>query len=477
MMKFYKKSLMKNLPAHTPVLVVGGGIAGAGVFRDLSLHNVGTVLIDSKDFTSQTSQSSSKMLHGGIRYLENMDFALVWEALHEKNLWLNLTPHLTYPESFYLPVYKGSLRPLWMVKIGLFLYDLLSSFKNTPHSIASKKKTLEIFPFLKSQGLTGAGVYSDAVVDDAKMTLECIYDGMVSPHSYACNHVSFIDVKKLKNEKKEVYEVKLKDEISGETKAITTDYLVFTTGPFTDKVLSKQSLFPWTPKLRLSRGSHLWFDNEMLKIQKPMVLTPKDGRVIFVIPQKDKTLVGTTEVKGSADFDQTPSDQEIAYLFKNLEDYFPNADINKKYLLGSFAGVRPLVMEDPNSNLGEVARNHKIYQPREDVFILMGGKYTTFRVMAADLVEPLLHKMKIPYLKHLSTLPLRRKGHIAPWSKFELNENILKKIIEDEFPKNQDDLIIRRLGINQQEHYQLVEEKLAPFKSLFPWEKPVSDSL
>ena len=102
---FYQKSLLKNLPDQTEVFIIGGGIAGAGVFRDLSLHNVPCVLIDKNDFTSQTSQSSSKMLHGGIRYLENLDFGLVWEALHEKNLWLKLTPHLTYPEQFFLPVY------------------------------------------------------------------------------------------------------------------------------------------------------------------------------------------------------------------------------------------------------------------------------------------------------------------------------------------------------------------------------------
>jgi glycerol-3-phosphate dehydrogenase len=115
-MSFNFKTHLENCPTDFPVVVIGGGISGAGVFRDLSLHKVPCLLIDKYDFTSQTSQSSSKMLHGGIRYLENFDFQLVWEALHEKDLWLKLTPHLAYPEEFYLPVYKDSLRPLWMVK-------------------------------------------------------------------------------------------------------------------------------------------------------------------------------------------------------------------------------------------------------------------------------------------------------------------------------------------------------------------------
>ncbi|MCR9203466.1 MAG: FAD-dependent oxidoreductase, partial [Halobacteriovoraceae bacterium] len=194
-------------------------------------------------------------------------------------------------------------------------------------------------------------------------------------------------------------------------------------------------------------------------------------RVIFVIPQNGKTLVGTTEVQGKPDFDQSPSQEEVDYLFKNLKDYFPEANIDHKYLLGSFAGVRPLVMEDPDSNLGKVARNHKIYQPKEDVFILLGGKYTTFRIMAADLVEPLMHKMGLPYLKDLSALPLRRKSHIAPWKPIEISEKTITDIIRDEFPKNKDDLIIRRLGIHEQSHYEEMEQSLNQFKNNFPWEK------
>lgn len=465
-MTFLEKSKIENAPNSTEVLIVGGGIAGAGVFRDLSLHKVPCLLIDKKDFTSQTSQSSSKMLHGGIRYLENLDFALVWEALHEKNLWLNLTPHLAYPEHFFLPVYKDSLRPIWMVKAGLMLYDMLSSFKNVPHKIASTKQTLENFPFIKKEGLTGSGVYSDAVVDDAKLTLECIYDGMLSPQSRACNHVSLISAKKFPDG----YRVTLRDEISGKVREITAKYIVFTTGPFTDKLLGDLKLFPWTPKLRLSRGSHIWFDNSMLKAKSPMVLTPSDGRVIFVIPQKEKTLVGTTEVQGFAEFDQTPSSEEIEYLLRNLRDFFPNAEIDKKYILSTFAGVRPLVVEDPSENLGKVARNHKIYQPKEDIFVLLGGKYTTFRIMAQDLVGPLLHKMGLPYRKELSLGPLRRKSKVPPWTDFQISEDLLKKIIRDEFPKTKEDLIRRRLGVSDETEFDKISQQISNLKEKLPME-------
>ena len=182
-----KPSPLLTIPHKTKVLIVGGGIVGAGVFRDLSLHGIDSIIIDKKDFSSQTSQSSSKMLHGGIRYLENFDFSLVWEALHEKNLWLKTAPHLCRDSSFYLPAFKESKRPLWMLKIGLFLYDFLSGFQNSPHEILNKEKTIKNRPLLNSKNLKGSGLYYDGLMDDIKITLEVIYDGLKSPNARAMN--------------------------------------------------------------------------------------------------------------------------------------------------------------------------------------------------------------------------------------------------------------------------------------------------
>ena len=138
------KSNLASLPKrHFKTLIVGGGIVGAGIFRDLTLQGVETLLVEARDFSSQTSERSSKMLHGGIRYLENLDFSLVFEALHEKNLWLKIAPHLAREEAFYLPVYKNAKRPLWMIRLGLFLYDLLSQFENTSFSSKNKNECLK----------------------------------------------------------------------------------------------------------------------------------------------------------------------------------------------------------------------------------------------------------------------------------------------------------------------------------------------
>lgn len=434
---------------HYPVLIVGGGIVGAGIFRDLSLHGVPSLLVEKKDFSSQTSQSSSKMLHGGIRYLENLDFELVFEALHEKNLWLKLAPHLCYEQPFYMPVYKDALRPLWMVKCGLFLYDFLSSFQNSPHQTKNKEKTLKDIKFLREKGLTGSGVYYDAVVDDAKLTLEVIYDGLRHKRSQALNHVSLESVELVGD----LYKCHLKDGLTGDMRMISTDNLIFATGPFTDQLMAKLKIVNWAPKLLPSKGSHLWLSKESLPIEHPVVLTPKDGRVIFVIPRNGKVLVGTTEVQPEENFfDIDASPLETDYLIHNINEYFPDAKIQKEDILSTFAGIRPLVKAD-SGDKGKTAREHKLYQPRSNLYLMLGGKYTTFRVMASDVTREICSKYKVPYNSNKTKQPLRTPSAVFPFDASTFTKENVIKSLENELVRTFDDLLIRRLGIPSREHW------------------------
>ena len=437
------KEPLNQCAEHYPVITIGAGIVGAGVFRDLSLHGIPSLLIDKNDFSSQTSQSSSKMLHGGIRYLENFDFKLVWEALHEKNLWIKLTPHLAYENSFHIPVYKDDLRALWMIRSGIFLYDLLSGFENSSHPSKNAHQTLGSYPQLREQGLKGSGVYSDAVVDDAKLTLEVIYDGLKQKGSRALNHVSLIAMEELS----QGFKLTLKDEITGKNKKVSADQVVFATGPFTDNLLNQLKAFPWQNKLLPSKGSHIWLKREALELSGPMVLTPKDGRVIFVIPQNDRILVGTTEVQPSGSFfDITPSQQEIQYLLANLKEYFPKAKVSEDHIMGSFAGIRPLVMED-GQNRGKTARDHKIFRPHSRVRVILGGKYTTFRVMAADVVKDICHFHSIPYNEDYSLMPLKQRSVVLPFEETPLSLELCQQALNQELPRTIKDLLVRRMGL------------------------------
>ena len=279
------------------VVIVGGGINGCGLIRDLALNGVSTLLIDKGDFASQTSQGSSKMLHGGIRYLENADFALVQEALEEKNLWLKLTPHLCFERDFYLPLYNYSKYAPWMLKCGLFLYDFLSHFQNRQHDMLTPEEAIKKIPSLEPQGLKGAGKYYDGVVDDSKLTLECLYDALLEPCANALSYHEVTSTVKVADG----YEVTYRSINTPHTETVKAKFVVFTTGPFTDKLLPKLNI-PWTPQLVPSKGIHLWLKEGSIDAKGSVVLTTKDNRVVFVIPQRHSVLVGTTE---------TPVDQEI----------------------------------------------------------------------------------------------------------------------------------------------------------------------
>ena len=425
-------------------IVIGGGIVGSGIFRDLSINGVNTLLVEKKDFSSQTSSKSSKMLHGGIRYLENMDFDLVWEALHEKNLWIKIAPHLCYESKFILPIYLDSIRPKWMIKIGLFIYDLLSSFQNTHHQMYNKDQVIKNLPQIKQEGLKGGGVYSDAIVDDARLGIELIHDGVAKNNSSkAINYISVKDF----IFKGDIVEVRLKDELTDTEKTIRCKELILATGPFTDDILSKHKQLTWTNKLLPSKGSHIWLKSNSLDVKMPTVLTPKDGRVIFVIPQKDNILVGTTEIEHTGDkFDITPSQEEIDYLLTNVREYFPNSAVGKEDIITSFSALRPLVKEDATNTKSKTARNHKYYQPRHNLHVIIGGKYTTFRVMAKEITQVVCSKLNKPYNSSLSRRPLDRMRKIEVFKKNIYDQDELTKIKEAEYIRKEEDLP-KRLGL------------------------------
>lgn len=435
---------------HYEVVIVGGGINGCGLLRDLALNGVSSLLLEKGDFASQTSQSSSKMLHGGIRYLENFDFALVAEALEEKNLWLKLTPHLCFEREFYLPLYNYSKYRPWMLGCGLFIYDFLSHFHNRPYSILNKEETLEKVPSLEAEGLKGSGRYYDGVVDDAKLTLECLYDALLEPNAEA---LSYHEVNHC-HKTSDGYEVTYTSVQTGKTETVKASFVVFTTGPFTDKLLPKLN-FHWKPQLLPSKGIHLWIKKDAIKAEGSVVLTTKDNRVVFVIPQRDAILVGTTETPVDQEmFNIKANGSEIKYLLDVLKQYFPHTNLDESSIISTFAGVRPLVKEEgPSEGLGKVSRFHKIFRPDERTYVLVGGKYTTFRRMTQEIAQELVPRLGKRYSPNLTLNPLRQKSIVPTFGKRpELTLEMIKKIIREEKVTTLEDLLKRRLSLLEEIH-------------------------
>lgn len=423
------------------VIIVGGGINGCGLLRDLALNGVSALLIEKGDFSSQTSQGSSKMLHGGVRYLENFDFALVQEALEEKNLWLRLAPHVCFEREFYVPLFKFSKYRPWMLGVGLFLYDFLSHFQNKPFAVLGKKKTLDAIPSLREEGLRGAGKYYDGVVDDAKLALECLYDALLEP---GVDALSYHEVTKVED-----HVVHYRNRNSGETYSARGKFIVYTTGPFTDHLLPKLGI-PWTPKLVPSKGIHLWLKPGTVKAQGSVVLTTKDNRVVFVIPQRDAILLGTTETPVKEDmFNIGASDREVDYLLGVLKEFFPGADASRENIISSFAAVRPLVREEgPAESLGKVSRFHKIFRPNSHSYVILGGKYTTFRRMCQELASEIVPRLGKRYNPNLTLEPLRQKSVVPTFGqKPKITIELLRQIVKMEKVTTLDDLLKRRLSL------------------------------
>ncbi len=374
----------KTLKEHYDYIIVGGGINGVGVFSELVKAGKDVLLIEAKEFMTQTSSRSSKLLHGGIRYLETLDFDLVYEALREKNYWVKECPELAQEQKFYIPIYKNSPNPLWKLAAGVKLYDLLSLYKNSPSSFHSKAKTLEALPHLSPAGLKGSVSYYDAIVDDYQLGILVLKAALQMGKGQALEHCRLVDVEKRN-------QFHLKVEYNNEEKLVDCNKLIFTTGPFTDQVMKSLDL-PWTPQMMLSRGSHLFLRRDLLPLKEGVVIQ-EGKRIIFVIPHPDYILLGTTEHKEPDDADLYSLDikpEEKEYLIKNFERYFPHHSIKESDIIKTTTGVRPLVKDLRSSTPGKVSRHHEIYQMKEDCYVLIGGKYTTFRSMAKDLVSKIL---------------------------------------------------------------------------------------
>lgn len=361
-------------------LIIGAGIVGSSIALELSKRSKDekTILIDAHKISSQTSKASSKMLHGGIRYLENFDIPLVFEALKEKNYWIKRKPHLAKEAPFYLPTFKESKYPLWIMKIGVFLYDLLSFFKNKHYPNLSKNEFTKLFPMVRTKGLKGAAAYSDAIIDDELFTIEIANEakelGVEIQENNPVTSITFKDDHYIVETTKEIFKSKR---------------VIIAAGPFTDKVV--KLIDPnWQNIILPSKGVHLWIKKSSLPIEHNMVLQTKDGRIIFIINHKDRVLLGTTETvlkQEGIQFNLQASQDEINYILNNVNEYLKAKKLSQEDIINSFSGIRPLIKSNKDSN--KTSRHHKIYTPKENLYIIAGGKYTTCRVMAKDLTNQL----------------------------------------------------------------------------------------
>lgn len=395
------------------LIILGGGITGAGIAREAAIRGYSFCLIDKEDFAYGTSSKSSKLAHGGFRYLSQGEIKLVRESTTERNWLMKALPNLVQPLGFVVNAYEGGKDSFTKIKVAVFLYDLISNFfskyKNPyKHKYFNPEQIMKMEPEVKKEGLLGGAIYYDTNVDDSRLTLETIKEAvaisrMKKTDSYAFSYCKFIGFASDEKDYKVVY---IQDRFGGLTHAVKGKVVINATGIWIDEVLEKSGLN--RKFIRPTKGVHLIIKRERLGNNNAFGLRSiDDGRFFFVIRRGEYSYIGTTDTDYNENLD-TPfcEKKDCDYLLNTINVVFPGAKIGYKDIISTYAGVRPLIIEEGKSE-SSISRKHIIYDHGKRFVTIGGGKLTIFRKMAEDLI-----------------LFLQKKGYL---NKKNFNKNISKK--------------------------------------------------
>ena len=373
------------------VCVIGGGINGAAVARDAALRGLKVALVEAGDFAGATSSRSSKLIHGGFRYLPQWQFGLVYHALRERErLRRRTAPHLVHPIRFLFPIYQGRGFDRFTMSIGLWLYDLFARTRwSERHRMLGVKATKGQEPLLASGGLTAAAFYYDACADDARITLENALDAAL--HGAAVTNYTLLEG--FARDADRVVAARVHDVVNDERVEIRARLYVNAAGPWVDDIRRMDDPTA-QPSVRLTKGVHLVFPTSALPVQEALVLADDAGRIVFVMPYDRYVLVGTTDTDYRGDRRNVAADQnDIEYLLKVLGDGLPPLTIKEEDIVSSFAGLRALVIGDGEKSPSDVPREETILESPSGMLTVAGGKLTTHRLIAEKVVHRLLNKL------------------------------------------------------------------------------------
>jgi glycerol-3-phosphate dehydrogenase len=378
------------------VVVIGGGMAGAGIARDAALRGYRTLLLERKDFAYGTTSRSSKLIHGGLRYLELFDFGLVRESLVERERLARLAPHLVRPLPFLVPVYRGAKRGMFMIRVGMKLYDLLTPGKRTEHyRTISRQATLQREQHLEPRDLLGAGYYfDDLLLLPERLCLENVlsarrWGAWVSTHA----EVTGIESRKpsvgsrVGSAGSRGWEITIRDTITGSTAKVTGQMVVNAAGPWADGVRRLAGVDRGTRVVRTTKGIHLLLP--CITQHAVYIAAKTDERMFFVIPWRAFSLVGTTDTDFDGDLDRLAATRdEVQYLLHETQRVFPTAQVREADISYTYSGVRPLAFRE-GASASAISRQHKVIPegPGGTFLSITGTKLTCYRSLAEEAVD------------------------------------------------------------------------------------------
>ena len=372
------------------VLVIGGGINGAAIARDAALRGLRVALVERDDFAAGTSSRSSRLIHGGLRYLEYGYLHLVFESSRERRLLLELAPHLVRPLPFTWPVYDGARVPKWKLGAGLFLYDALSLFRNVDrHQSLDRAAVLAREPGLAPDGLRGGAMYYDASTDDSRLTVANAL-GAEAAGAVVVNHAAVRSLYRTRGE----LEIGIDDLLGGRRLVARARVAVNATGPWTDSIRRLED--PHVPaSVRGTKGVHIAVPRDRVGNRAAVtILSPIDGRVMFVLPGGSQTIVGTTDTPTSASPEEVrAAESDVDYLLRSVNAFFPTAALERRDVVSAWAGIRPLIASGHGGGAASASREHSIRWSRGGVLSITGGKLTTYRAMAAEAVDAVARQL------------------------------------------------------------------------------------
>lgn len=435
-------TLSKIQDTEFDVLIIGGGSAGLGSALDASTRNLKTLLVEADDFASETSSKSTKLLHGGVRYLEQLWgklltkrqwdktlYNLIRDALHERKAVIQNAPNLAQPLPLVTPIYSWPQVPYYWA--GLKIYDLFAGQKGKlPNSyFVSGAQMKHLYPQIKSENLKGGVVYYDGQFNDARLAMS-IAQTAQSKGASLINHARVIGF--VKNDQGKIIGVEIRDEITGQKKTVFAKAILNATGPFADK-LRKIDDPDARPMISGASGTHLVLDKQF-SIPEAGILIPKtsDGRVLFVLPWEGKTLIGTTDSKSDVVEKPKTTEEDITYILSEIQNYL-SEPVTRDDVKSYWTGIRPLVSDPSASDTAQLARDHVIHQnPNSGLITLTGGKWTTYRVMAEHAIDHVIrHLGRDPKVESSQTASLSLIGS-KDWKKDDYKKLVSKYNLEDD---------------------------------------------
>ena len=381
------KTLKKE---YFDIIIIGGGVTGAGIALDAASRGFKVALVEKGDFASGTSSKSTKLIHGGLRYLKQLEFALVREVGKERAIVHNLAPHLVRPEKMLLPLITNGNYGNIITSVGLMVYDVLANVDSEDQrKMLSKEETMRLEPLLKEEIVEGGGLYAEYQTDDFRLVIELIK----ASRDFEAVPINYVYVEEVLENGGTACGVRCSDQETGNEFNIYADYIINATGPWLDQVRERSEKIQGK-RLFLTKGIHIVVPHDRLPVKHSVYFDISDGRMAFAIPKKDVTYIGTTDTKYTGKPEEVAaSKDDVKYIIDATNEMFPSVGINESDVVSSWAGIRPLIAEEGKS-ASEISRKDEIFISKNKMISMAGGKLTVYRQMAKKAVMEVIEMKK-----------------------------------------------------------------------------------